>query len=383
MTVERICPVCQGRAWSDFLTTGSGRVLVGGDQRVVPGDIHKLECSICGTISNARIASAEELQNLYTNEYLGQQAGMDHIFFDEGNMKTRGRVIYEWLRPWLPQSPASLIEIGCGEGHVLMHVAKEMPWLKCRGIEGSQRASDIARQAGLEVDNLLISGDYAISEDFDVIICFGVLEHIEEIESFIGILLKIATTGGRYIFGVPLQDFLTHDVFFSEHIWHWTSGQFIRMLSRMGLNAVMVDNNPDYPGFGLFVCHKSDSAGVCPEISDSNARSIRDWWLGTFKSIDNWLAENGDKRIAVFGAGEILCLLMAYTDLGKREIIACLDEDIRKHGLFNGIPVYAPDWLNDNEVDAVILTLNLRYQSLVAKKMEGYGVEVYSWGCNI
>lgn len=250
------------------------------------------------------------------------------------------------------------------------------------GIEGSRRASELAKAKGLEVRQGLILGRNENLPKSDVIIAITVIEHVEEISSFLSVLSSILNNNGRIIFCLPIQNYPGYDIFFADHIWHFTVNQFCYMMNRNNLKVIHVDyNHPIIHGLGLFVCEVSNENLDFPVPYEPKFVTYnRNHWVRVFRRIDKWLDRSETSKIAVFGGGEVLALFMAFTSLGSRQILACLDEDLSKVGRkIQGIEIEHIEWLKTNQIDGILLTLNPKYHSLVMKKLEPYGVRVFSY----
>ncbi len=95
-----------------------------------------------------------------------------------------------------------ILEVGCGTGHFLSHL-KEKNY-STSGIELNQKAVEVAQSKGLDVQNILIE-DFSKHniEKFDVVCSFQVLEHINDVKSYIENCLLCLKKGGKLIIGVP------------------------------------------------------------------------------------------------------------------------------------------------------------------------------------
>jgi SAM-dependent methyltransferase len=77
--------------------------------------------------------------------------------------------------------PASVLDAGCGEGHVTAWVAEALPQARVLGVEprAEARSAAVARRPGLAIRE----GDlYALDQadaSWDVVLCTEVLEHLE------------------------------------------------------------------------------------------------------------------------------------------------------------------------------------------------------------
>lgn len=381
--VTKVCPVCGSIKWSPFLTTSTNRIMAA-DQRIIPGNLEKVMCKTCGVATNAHPFSSEELEKLYGEEYtLNTLGNEEHQFFTSNGPVPRSQVFFDWILPHIPESFSSLLEIGCGEGNVLKRFQAQFPDKQIRGIDGNVRACELARAKGLDVNQRLIFDDHVVLPSSDIIILIAVLEHIEEIQQFIAVLRRAMNDRGRIIFCLPVQDYPGYDIFFAEHIWHFTTHQCMALLERNGFRVFYSDSqHPINHGFGLFVCEKTtvgENLATIPVDSES-VRANRDHWQHIFGRIDLWLEKAGSRRLALFGSGEVATLFLTFTSLGQRNIIAFIDEDPMKIGITKrGIPVQGINWLENGEADTVILTINPKYHELVAKKLEPFKVKIYSY----
>ncbi|MBA3013767.1 MAG: methyltransferase domain-containing protein [Proteobacteria bacterium] len=378
--VQRICPACGSMDWEELVHIGTGRVMTG-DQRIVPGHLHKIMCPCCGVAANARVLSAEELDHLYGDSYILNTHGREeHHFFSMGRLIPRSEVFYEWILPHLPRNFKTLLEIGCGEGNVLARFADAFPGRSFFGLEGSHQACELAKVKGLSVEQGLVSGDRSLPP-VDAILALNVLEHVEFPGPFLAAIHKSLGKDGRAIFTLPVQDYPGYDLFFAEHVWHFTSRHCQAVLARHGFATVYADvTHPINHGIGIFVCEKMPSADATPYPDLVSIIRNKDIWFTRFTVTDNWLELRPGKRIALFGASEVVTLLLAFTSLGGRSLVACIDEDPSRLGnRKHGIEVVAPEWLAIGKADAVLLAINPKYHATVREKLDKYQVEIFSF----
>lgn len=377
---SRVCPACGGSRWEELLHVRTGRIMTG-DQRIVPGDLHKIRCADCGVTANARVLSDADLDHLYGDEYiLNTQGREEHRFYTASGPVPRSQVFFDWLAPHLPAGARTLLEIGCGEGNVLTRFAAACPGCRVLGLDGSHHACRLARDKGLEVSRGLVPGKSPLPRA-DVIVAINVLEHAETLGAFLGAIRDALSDQGRVLFTLPIQDYPGYDLFFAEHVWHFTLEQCRALLARHGLEPVVVEGeHPINHGIGLFVCRKAQPREQAPQRDTHAVTRNRDTWTRRFAAVDAWLAANPGRRVALFGASEVATLLLAFTSLGDRDPVACIDEDptrvgTRKHG----IDVVAPGWLAGGGADAVILAANPKYHAQIEKKLQEFPVGIYSF----
>ncbi len=376
----RTCPACGSADWQDLVHIRTGRVMTS-DQRILPGELHKVICGRCGLAANSALLTDEEAERIYGDAYeLNTRDGEEHLFYTAAGPVPRSQVFFDWISPHLPAEFQSLLEIGCGAGNVLHRFRQAFPGKRISGLEGSHRACSLAKAKGLAVERGLIL-DQEDLPPADVILAIGVLEHVEPIDRFLTSIRSALTENGRAIFIIPVQDYPGCDLFFAEHVWHLTVSQCRSILSRHGFEVLFSDpEHPVYHGFGLFVCRKAQPGNQVPTPDLASVTRNRDTWLRRFRAVDAWLKAHPHQRIALFGASEVATLLLAFTSLGDRGPVACIDEDPLRIGTKkHGIEVVAPGWLASGKADAVLLAANPRYHAQIKEKLGAFPVDMYSF----
>ncbi len=376
------CPVCSSQEWLPYLQTKTDK-LITGDQRISDGNINKVMCSSCGAVRNDKELSDQELEIFYGEAYELNTLGVEeHRFFTNDGHVARSKVFFDWICPHLPDSFDSLLEIGCGEGNLLLRFFEAFPDRKLTGIDGSAKAVKLAQKKGLSVKQQFIAGPSSktVAGSYDVIILINVIEHVIDIRDFISKIRCMLNEGGMIIITLPIQDFGGYDIFFAEHIWHFTVNQFKRVLANNGLLLEHCDSDhPINHGIGLFVCRDFESVapnqGNLPSpysvINESDTfLRMKDKWLTAFQSIDRQLFKITPKRVAFFGSGEVFTLIMAFTNVHSLNTVVCIDETKEKQGSEkHGVPIFGIEWFSKNSCDAIVLATNPKYYPLIKEKL--------------
>jgi hypothetical protein len=95
-----------------------------------------------------------------------------------------------------------------------------------------------------------------------------------------------------------------------------------------------------------------------------------DFWLDNFKGLNNLIKQKSFESIAIFGAGEVSTLFLAFSDLYKQNVIACIDDTKPEGMLKHGIPVYPSSWLENNQTDLLLLAVNKKYYTMIGEKFK-------------
>ena len=97
-----------------------------------------------------------------------------------------------------------VIDVGCGIGELLTHLPSDAVFF---GVELSSRSVEIAKSLNRNVRQVDITkAPPHFKNNFDVVTCFQVLEHIVDIHSFFSALISLCKPGGIIVLAVPNND---------------------------------------------------------------------------------------------------------------------------------------------------------------------------------
>ena len=153
--------------------------------------------------------------------------------------------VKSWVKSFKGKNYSAL-EIGCGDGFVLS-ILKNMGW-KVLGVERDDKSVNHARNMlGNDVMSDSISED-VFENNFDLIILFQVLEHVERPVFLLKKCKKMLKTNGKMIISVPnieswqskltKQNWLHLDV--PRHLNHFTKDSLNFYLEQLNLSIVSV-----------------------------------------------------------------------------------------------------------------------------------------------
>lgn len=138
-------------------------------------------------------------------------------------------------------NPSTVLEIGCGEGHVTeLILAKDVSKVLATDIsvslikENADRIND--PRVNFQTADLF---SLPLKDQFDLIVCCEVLEHLSEPEEALDILFKLKAN--RYIFSVPREPIwrlmnMCRGAYLGEfgnspgHIQHFSKSTFLKMV---------------------------------------------------------------------------------------------------------------------------------------------------------
>lgn len=109
------------------------------------------------------------------------------------------------IAPLLPSTLGSVLEIGCGEGNTLQWLRDSIGIKRCVGAEVNASAASRARDKGFPVYHVNVENE-ALSlagEQFDLLLCLDVLEHLADPWRVLPVLVTHLRPGGWVIASIP------------------------------------------------------------------------------------------------------------------------------------------------------------------------------------
>ena len=169
-----------------------------------------VECVNCYLIFSRKTYSQEEIQEVY-----------DHLYNDENpQYKIHSIVEFEQLKKGKIQvgfnksrlinkylnNNSKVLEIGSGIGLMGCFIQRNFPKSSYTGVEIDEKVNEKAKSFDLDVHQ----GDFSIIENFnreyDVVIMWEVLEHIQDLKKCLSVINNKLVKGGVFIFSVPNYD---------------------------------------------------------------------------------------------------------------------------------------------------------------------------------
>jgi SAM-dependent methyltransferase len=271
-----------------------------------------------------------------------------------------------------PSSKARILDLGCANGGLLGA-------LKCRGFsdltgvdpsEACARATRELHDVEAVAASLYSLPDLGL---FDVITLSHVLEHLEDlrgaVQSFArvlrpdGIVYIEVPDAGRYAeyLVAPFQDFNT------EHINHFSHRSLRRLMATVGMvpfleerKAIESAKNVLYPaicGFYRQGVPERETKGD-PKLVEQ-IRVYIDESQRLLEEMDERIAEAmiKNRRVVVWGTGQLTSKLLKKTSLAYADIVSFIDSNPIHHGeVWMGKPVVSPESLVDSTASLLIAT---------------------------
>ncbi|MGB3245664.1 MAG: class I SAM-dependent methyltransferase [Sulfitobacter sp.] len=276
-----------------------------------------------------------------------------------------------------------VVEIGCGDGHMLDLMASEGV-ATATGFDPSmagQQTPFIAR------DNVEIVSEYFQSEQldrpFDAILCRHVLEHLDApVPLLADIRSAIGDRDVPVYFEVPNAGWMLDavsmwDVIY-EHVGYWAAPAITTLFRRTGFKPLSVQT-----GYGnQFLMVEAQPAepevGYVDPGTNTTLNSAVTFAAAANAELAKWrtrLSQMGG-RVVIWGAGSKGITFANALGDAARPIEAFVDLNTRKHGLFApgvALPVVPPDVLRDIRPDLVLIS-NVLYEAEIIEQVRGMGL---------
>lgn len=227
-----------------------------------------------------------------------------------------------------------ILEIGCGLGYLTYSLNKE--GYNSLGLDISKEA---VNQAIQNYGNYFICADlyeYAINHEneYDIIIFTEVIEHLNDINSFMESLKKLLTFEGKIILTTPNKSFYPLEVLWATdlppvHCW-WLSEESVKYIAnRLNLNVNFLDFQKFYSKHPTWVDLRNISIPITPPVFSIDGTLItkteeifkNEKVIKTFLKrikIINWLfskglylwSRNNQKILIPKNRGSVLCAIL-------------------------------------------------------------------------
>lgn len=309
------CKVCDSTEFAEVLNF---KKTVFSDGYTIEKPLIKEECKQCGTI---RTKIELNLREFYRNNY-NPSRNIDTLAFIDEQTVNRSYFIYNWISSLIEKNDLysfeKVLEIGCGYGFLL----EKFPCKNKYGVEPNEKAYLYAKQIA-NVRNIGFE-DIPNNDKYDFVYSYCVIEHVEDPNLFLEKQYNILNDNGKLLIGLPIQDKFNYDLFFADHIHHFSHQNFIKLLNKCGFSVVNYElGRGSYANIGMYVCKKTNKREEIyfDYIKNINLQNVNI----ILKNIDNIIEIYKDKPLYAFGYGEIAKTILPYSDLDNY-IISYIDD---------------------------------------------------------
>ena len=200
-------------------------------------------CNNCGAVFLSPSPTEAQLDRAYDESYYGPREGKFWWGIEravEWFRQHRARSIRKLCRP-----PATVLDIGCGRGGFLKHLARM--GYECVGLERPGRAAELAAKVpGVTVRVGQLEKTTFSRGQFDVVTLWHVIEHVSDVRQTMALLPHILKKGGHLAVSLPnitsWQSKLFRGSWFHldapRHLIFFSPGMLEREFSALGFTLI-------------------------------------------------------------------------------------------------------------------------------------------------
>jgi SAM-dependent methyltransferase len=169
-----------------------------------------------------------------------------------GDLRRRCRAEVLTSAAWLhmPQG-AKVLDVGCGTGDNLRYVLRKHAMFF--GLEYAERTAQVAKSILLGRADISVGSASEIpfvDEEFDLVLCIEVLEHIDKDNEGCREIARVLKLGGALILSLPYRHWFPSYFNTMGHLRHYTRSDVADMLLHAGLTVTHY--LPNYPRWSRF-----------------------------------------------------------------------------------------------------------------------------------
>ena len=244
-----------------------------------------------------------------------------------------------------------IIEIGCGTGHYLS-ILSEFD-VDAWGIEFAPDSVETCRKNGLKVEIDFIDNHTCQLKGgpFDAFLIMSFLEHLPKPNETLGGIYNNLSSDAIGLVEVPNFDMILKNKLFAEfigdHLFYFTEDTLERTLEINGFDVL--ECKPVWYDYILSARVKK-RPGLNLAHFEIRKEKLKN-------ELENYINQFFKKSVAIWGAGHQSMAIMSLFELGDK-IRYVIDSATFKQGKFTPathIPIVAPDILNEDPVDTIIV----------------------------
>ncbi|HWN86014.1 MAG TPA: class I SAM-dependent methyltransferase [Vicinamibacterales bacterium] len=360
------CLLCGASQWSPMPDPGPQSMA--SDWRVVKEPLARRACETCGLVR--RWAGRGAGQDLYLSGY-GLYA------HPPGDPRERARQQHyaDWIAGAVDASPAQVLDVGCGNGSLLLALASRWPRARFLGCDPSADSVAQGAQPGLRLWQGT-AADLPADAVSDLVVSVNVIEHTHDPLSFLRALRRALGSGGTLVLICPDGGRPGLELLFADHVYSFAPEHLSILCARAGLDVVRTQRAPQALGAFQMVVARAAATDAVPAAFVAVDAGGRAEYLAAWRDLDHRLLERMAAPAVCFGAGEAAGLLRGYAPRTWDLVRACTI-DGPASGRFGDLPVVGLDTVGSAET--VLVGVRPLDQARLADRLRARFTAVVTW----
>ncbi len=306
-------------------------------------------CRSCGLTQNITLLSEKKRYEDYDYAYNSANSAYAKTHWKE--------LIEDLKKKRLIHKKVKLLEVGANDGFLLNEIKLHFPDSNVLGLDASPFQVSQAKQnfPNLKMDQCIfgISSDNLPQDHFEIVIGNNVLNHSNQLNSFLSRVNEVLISGGYFIFEVPSLDmmFLNNkwDQIYHEHVSYFSINSLMHIMPLAGFIIESIELNDYHGGSYRVVAKKSDQKSKnkklffnSEEVKLLSIKKHAEIQKKSLRQKIDLIKSKTPKNIYFFGAPAKGVTFMNYCNLSNDLIAGCLETSSNKIGKYIpkcGIPI--------------------------------------------
>jgi len=360
------CVVCGASRWT-ALPDPAGQSMAS-DWRVVGEPLARHACGACGLVRRWPGETADE--TLYATGY-----GLYAHVAGDARERARQAQYAAWIASYVPHAPARVLDVGCGNGSLLLALGERWPSALLAGCDPSAESVAHGAAPGLHLWQGT-AANLPAGAVSDLVVSVNVIEHTRDPVAFLRGLRGALADGGVLILVCPDGGQPGLELLFADHVFSFAPEHLHALCVRAGLAVDSAGTAPAALGAFQSVVARPAAPRDVPAAIAAVSPAGRARYLEAWGRLDARLLERVDAPAVCFGAGEAAGLLRAYAPQTWARVRACtIDGPVT--GRFGELPIIGLDRVGAGET--VLLGVRPLDQPAVAARLGARFPRVAAW----
>jgi len=283
--------------------------------------------------------------------------------------QTRQSGYAAWIAE-LISPPARVLDVGCGNGSLLLALRDVWPGAKLTGCDLSVESVAFAAAAGFSVWPGT-AATVAADRRADLVVSINVIEHTADPRAFVGALAGTLADGGQLVVICPDGARAGVELLIADHLFSFTASHLESFAAAAGMRVCHWARRGDFQ----MVVARRGAATVRRQEESSTLLAARQRYLSAWQRLDAELGRELPDDVVCFGAGETAGLLRAYAPQVWQRVAMCATDR-------GGDPFGDRPHVDIEAVPAdttVLVGVRGQDQAAVAARLRGRFAHVVTW----